>query len=147
MILKVPFNPSHSRIINTVLSTNPKQSPIPATIKNINFKSTTGTQYMILGGTSGGRELSLQPHCCTFRCKTKEMLQIILHYAVVLHLLCLFLLPKAKLQTGKNYHRKAILVLLLLINICCSGFFVCLGFFCLVVFFSLACFLLLLGFF
>lgn len=60
------------------------------------------------------------------------MIQIILQYVVVLHLLCFCLLLKAELQTGTNYHRKAIFCLLVLRHICCGGFFVCLGFFCLV---------------
>lgn len=75
------------------------------------------------------------------------MLQIILHYDVILHLLYLCLLPKAKLQTGTNYHRKAILVLLVLTNMCSSGFFVCSGFFCLVVFFPWLVFCCCWGFF
>ena len=64
---------------------------------------------MILTGTSEGQEMSLPPYYCTFRCKTKVTIQIILQCAAVLYLFCLCLLPKAKLCkleqsiTGNQY--------------------------------------------
>lgn len=44
---------------------------------------------MILIRTSEGLEMMLPLYYCTFRCKTKVMVQIILQCATVLYLFCL----------------------------------------------------------